>query len=153
MRKRRTGLAPYMSERAHYEIAKASPQVNIAYCSKEHAINPAVELWKFGNIEEATARQGQSGRRTDLEDALSQAGSLANFMDNNPVLYCQYKSGVTALMQRKAALEVKVKPICWWIWGATGAGKTRFAVQFSEENHYQYWISGENLKWFDGYEG
>lgn len=74
-------------------------------------------------------------------------------MDENPVLFCQYKSGVTALMHRKAGMAKKEKPVVWWVWGATGTGKTRFAVQFAEEHQYQYWISGENLKWFDGYAG
>lgn len=38
-----------------------------------------------------------------------------------------------------------------WYHGSTGTGKTRKALD--EAGNEDFWISGENLKWFDGYNG
>lgn len=40
------------------------------------------------------------------------------------------------------------KPEVIWVWGPTGSGKTRQVV----ENETDLWISGKNLKWWQGYE-
>lgn len=44
----------------------------------------------------------------------------------------------------------RTPPVVWWLHGKTGTGKTRFAVVLGENN---FWISGGDLKWFDGYTG
>ena len=41
-------------------------------------------------------------------------------------------------------------PTVFWFFGKTGTGKTRRAFELCGED---VWISGENLKWFDGYQG
>lgn len=48
--------------------------------------------------------------------------------------------------RRKLRRNLLVK----WYYGATGTGKTRQAI---EEGMDDYWLSGEKLKWFDGYDG
>lgn len=42
------------------------------------------------------------------------------------------------------------KPFVRWYWGASGTGKTRLAYEESDKDNR--WISGKNLKWFDGYD-
>lgn len=45
-------------------------------------------------------------------------------------------------------------PKVLWFWGQTGSGKTREAVRIGEEDSSgDYWISGPDGKWFDGYCG
>lgn len=74
-------------------------------------------------------------------------------MQNAPLLFCRYRSGLTAIMLQKEQNNEKPLPDTCWLWGPTGTGKTRFAIEFAEEHKLAYWISGENLKWFDGYQG
>lgn len=40
-------------------------------------------------------------------------------------------------------------PRVFWFYGRTGSGKTRRAVELCPD----YWMSGDGLKWFDGYTG
>lgn len=54
----------------------------------------------------------------------------------------QYKLGVKRELRRNLLVK--------WYYGATGSGKTRQAI---EEGADDYWLSGEKLKWFDGYVG
>lgn len=58
----------------------------------------------------------------------------------------QAKEAYKLLQKKQRRRELKVK----WYYGATGTGKTRKAL---DEAGDDYWISGENLKWFDGYKG
>lgn len=41
----------------------------------------------------------------------------------------------------------------FWLHGPTGVGKTRYAIDYCLKNQLDYWISSDNLKWFDGYTG
>lgn len=38
-----------------------------------------------------------------------------------------------------------------WFWGSTGTGKTKSAIDLAGND--PFWISSDNLKWFDGYWG
>lgn len=42
-------------------------------------------------------------------------------------------------------------PKVFWYYGATGTGKTRLAIDNCKG--FEYWISGDDLRWFDGYCG
>lgn len=42
------------------------------------------------------------------------------------------------------------KPTVSWIYGPTGSGKTRMAIDKCGDD---YWISGKNLRWWQGYDG
>lgn len=54
----------------------------------------------------------------------------------------QYKMGEKPQLRKHLLVK--------WYYGATGTGKSRQAL---EEGIDDYWISGETLKWFDGYTG
>lgn len=45
------------------------------------------------------------------------------------------------------------KKLVLWFKGESGEGKTRTAVEIAEKYNLNYWMSAENLKWFDGFEG
>lgn len=60
----------------------------------------------------------------------------------------RYIAGVEALrIMNQKQREV---PVVYWFYGSTGTGKTRKAVQIGGDD---YWISSNNLRWFDGYRG
>ncbi len=60
----------------------------------------------------------------------------------------KYIVGVEAL--RMLNQKDRVEPVVYWFYGGTGTGKTRKAIQIGGDD---YWISSDNLRWFDGYHG
>lgn len=58
--------------------------------------------------------------------------------------------GKTFLQNEIRREKPKEAPIVYWFYGPTGSGKTRKAIQMAGDD---YWISHDNLKWFDGYTG
>lgn len=124
----------------HVEIARGSIEDNIKYCSKE------------GDFFEKGERPIQ-GKRTDLNEireAFEKGELLSNiamtlcknyqelkFAENIEKYYCRPKK------------EYKAK-LVYWIWGPTGSGKTRKAMELVDDD---FWISGKNLKWWEGYCG
>lgn len=45
------------------------------------------------------------------------------------------------------------KKLVLWFKGESGEGKTRTAVEIAQRYQLDYWMSAENLKWFDGFDG
>ena len=78
-----------------------------------------------------------------LEDELS-AIQTANLLKAKKLIKYEAESKCTK----------RQKPVVLWFYGKTGTGKTRTAVEIAEEAGKEYWLSsGEDLKWFDGYNG
>jgi hypothetical protein len=53
--------------------------------------------------------------------------------------------------QLKRQSEVREPPMIIWLWGPTGCGKTRTAVNMA--NGSSMWFKDPNSKWFDGLDG
>ena len=41
----------------------------------------------------------------------------------------------------------------FWIYGDTGSGKSKLFYEFVKNNKLSFWVTKENAKWFDGYNG
>nr|WAE42148.1 MAG: replication associated protein [Cressdnaviricota sp.] len=121
-------------KQAHWEIAQCTDAAN--YCMKDMDYYLRDERKK-------------KGQRTDLKTAytcVEEKQSLATYLsENKPNLQC-----IKVFEIAKVALSGKrdFKPFVKWLWGPTGTGKTRQVV----EKEPDLWISGEDLKWWDGYE-
>lgn len=119
---------------AHWEIAKA----------KDAAINYCMKDQDYVLIDNR-----QQGARTDLTEAcaiIKEEGVQALAV-KMPEAYVKYHGGFDKLAYRYQE-ERTEKPYVTWIWGKTGVGKTHMA--FAQEP--DRWVSGENLRWWDGYE-
>lgn len=112
------------------------------YCKKEGKFNE-YGVWSTG-----------PGFRTDLVSVSNQIFSgekrVTEIMAEEPTLYCKYRNGlrdIQAEADKKLAKDFrKVEVIV--LSGPTGCGKTREAMKEAT-----YKIEGENLKWWNGYEG
>lgn len=119
----------------HIEISKGSPQQNVKYCSKESI------FYEFGD-------RPKMGKRTDIDDMKEMLAGGASMTDiiehsnNYQTMRC------AELILKYTERKRSWKPIVTWIHGATGTGKTRKAYADMTDP----WISGKNLKWWDGYD-
>lgn len=116
--------------RAHWEVAKCTDAGN--YCMKE-----AYEVLD----------NRKQGKRSDLSDAVDclKEGGIKLVKMNHPETYVRYHNGLEKLDERAPR---NFKPMVTWIWGPTGVGKTRSVV----ESENDLWISGKDLRWWQGYE-
>ncbi len=94
------------------------------------------------------------GQRLDLEQMkkmIDEGGNLQQVADANMQIFCQYNRGINQYIQmqekkqRKSFRAVEVIHL----FGATGSGKTRLAMEDGDP----YKISASQLKWWDGYDG
>lgn len=95
------------------------------------------------------------GHRTDLETALKIIRSdkgMDKIEEEVPNLILRYSTGLKELIRiNQKKLSKKFRKInTELLYGNTGTGKTRYAV---EKNNDYYMITGDSLKWWDGYQG
>jgi len=131
-----TQVKKYFGDRYHLEQSKGTALENIAYCSKD------------GKIHETGTRPSQ-GARNDLRVAVE---ALNSGVPVSTVIF-QASSYQAArhieLLSKYLPMPPPKKRIIHWYYGPSGTGKTYAATQIDPS----YWISGRNLKWWDGYDG
>jgi len=122
--------------RASWQKAHGTGHANFEYCSKEDA-----EFYEHG----VRPRQGERSDIAEIKNKLDDGHTLFDIILSNGL------SGLhVAEALRKHSTEKRTwKPEVKWYWGESGSGKTRTAF----EECPNAWVSGRNLKWWDGYEG
>lgn len=134
-----------MLPRAHIERMMGTPQSAFEYCWKEDK-NP----YKFGDMP-------KPGKRNDLRKAVEriQDGESVQSLcqTEDAVVVVKFTKGLRFLENCINKLKDLPTKKVLWLYGTSGVGKTRTAVDFCVNNNLSYWISNENLKWFDGYVG
>lgn len=126
--------------RAHFEIAKGTPQENIAYCSKEDN-NP----YRWGSEPLTQDQRGELGKRS-WEEAKKMA--IEGKIDDIPgsIYVCQYnnlKRIAADHQQQPSGLENTAGV---WIFGLSGSGKSRMVWQ-KYPTAYRKMMN----KWWDNY--
>jgi len=123
--------------RAHIEIARLSPENNIQYCSKDK------------NYVEIGQRPVGQGKRTDIEivrDVLKATGRISKVVEIAVNLQ-QIKTAETIIKYIEPKRDFKPNVI--WIYGASGLGKTRRALDLFPD---AYRKSNSTGQWWDGYD-
>jgi len=125
---------------ANFQSAKGDEQSNINYCSKTES---RVEgPWTFGT-------PSRPGKRNDVESAVSivrETGSIRKVVE----VVTSYQAIRCAELVLKYIEPARTwKPDVYWYHGSTGGGKTRKAM----DKYPNAYISGKNLKWWEGYDG
>ncbi|QMW68952.1 replication-associated protein [Crucivirus-482] len=122
--------------------------------AREYCRKPESRLagpWEFGSFS-----FGEQGKRSDLLMVAEriQSGISLNLVVNEfPVQYIRYTRGCEALYRRvqQARNRSWREVTCLVYFGASGAGKTRRAIEESKQDFYIL-DQGERV-WFDGYGG
>lgn len=117
----------------HVEGMRGSLSQSEAYCSKEG------KLIEHGD-------KPKPGKRTDLEDVnecinMREVAEVATNINQIKFMEARFK-----YLERKRDWVPNVR----WYWGPTGSGKTRLAVEEAGED---VWMSLNDGKWYEGYDG
>ena len=123
----------------NYQVAKA-PKDALRYVQKDGVFRE-IGTCPFKSLM-TTAEKNEMYLTKCLED-LVDSGDVSLFK------YAQLMKARNAYMMSRAANQKRQKPTVYWLYGPTGSGKTRYAVEKGGES---YWISND-CKWFDGYSG
>lgn len=130
--------------RCHWEPAKGTADQNYKYCTKEGL------AFEHGE-------RPKAGKRTDLDDirdiVMKDGGNMRDVVEKS-TSYQAMKMGELMMKYQPApkAQDEAPKTVRWY-WGATGTGKTRSALAEAREISDDVWISGRDLKWWEGYYG
>lgn len=127
-----------LGDRAHIEVAKASAEQNRNYCVKQGNI-----LCELGTLP-------QQGKRTDLDVVKKILKETGRVSDVVTVVTSYQSIRAAEVLIRYIEPKRNTVPQVIWLWGPTGTGKTRIAVDLCGPD---VWMSGRNLKWWDGYDG
>jgi len=131
---------------AHWEPARGTATQASEYCTKE--ASRIGGPWTFG-----APLGGEPGKRSDLEQvatAIKEGKSLRDVGDSFGAAYIKYHRGISAMRQlycKPRMLEDNPEVI--FIWGPTGAGKSRVTAEVAGGSGY--WK--DNSKWWDDYAG
>lgn len=127
-----------LNDHIHWEIAKGDRNDNRTYCTKGTDIYEPIKTEK------------RQGKRNDIEivKAMVKDGKSAKTIWDAAPSFQAMKMAEIGLKLYEPRRNWK--PTVRWYWGPTGSGKTRTAV---EEAGDDYWMSGKNLKWWEGYDG
>ncbi len=140
-KKRMEYIKKNINKKIHIEPCKGTAEDNNIYCQKDK---------EFKSLGVFTTQ----GERTDLD-------SVKEMIDNGESLYdvghthfktfIQYNRGLAhykTLIDKRLRKDFRQVEVTH-IWGETGCGKTRKAM----EGEDIYKIQGDGMKWWDGYEG
>lgn len=135
-----TGLAGCKKwlKRGHFEQAKGSPQQNKTYCTKDKT-----NVHEYGEM----PKQGKRNDIAHVKELVKQGVGMDMIVEEAT----SYQAMRTAeLLCKYTRPKLRPAPEVLWFWGPTGTGKTRKAIEMAGED---FWISGRNLRWWDGYFG
>lgn len=140
-RKRLAGVKAIISERAHFEKAKGSPQANYDYCSKEG------DYWEHGDRPAGNLKKRSRDQIAADFIAAAEGADLEDFRARNPGVW--YYDGrrlcENYLLGRPAIDRPDIR--CVWLYGSPGVGKSRAA----HEQLDRAYLKEPRTKWWNGY--
>ena len=118
-------LKKVVSGRAHFEPMYSTHQAASDYCKKSGKFVESGKLPK-------------PGKRTDIQNVLTSIAkgevSLQDIALEKPDLYNKYNKSMQIAATKVPALPRKDVPLCIWIWGDSGSGKSHLARDLAKES-------------------
>lgn len=124
--------------RWHIEVARGTPDQNVAYCKKE------------GQFFESGVRMRQ-GKRSDLDEVTDIVRGGASMLDvarECPAAFIKYHCGIQKLITTLSNTCRDSPTLGYWCHGPTGSGKSRWAHSLSPGSTY---VKEAATPWFCGY--
>lgn len=127
-----------LSQRIHWEKRRGTSVEASDYCKKDG------DYYEIGELSKPNR-----GKRTDIDEVRELVNGGAGMKEvmqvTNSFQAVRFAEKLITHAEKKRTWAPEVT----WLWGPTGCGKTRRAFEETEGNA---WISGRNLKWWDGYD-
>lgn len=133
---------------AHLEPARGSSEQNEQYCTKEGDV-----LVNYGI--NGDTRQGERNDLSKVKELLDGGGTLRDVADLDFNTFLKYNRGLDlyAKIRREEPRDFRTQ--CVWLWGPTGSGKSRRALEESNalSGGDVAWIADPTLQWMEPYAG
>lgn len=140
--KKRMGGVKKILPTAHLEACKGTEEENDKYCKKDN---------DFKILGEFTAQGNRNDLKT-IQQKIKNGMKIRELIEEHFDYYCRYKNGFDKYLEIWELQNVPkwraLKVI--FVTGKTDSGKTRYCMEQEEE---PFKIEGDNLKWWDGYNG
>lgn len=124
-----------LNKAIHWEARKGTAKQAADYCKKD------------GDFMEHGTMSAQ-GKRTDLDNvaaAVIEGVPLNEIAAENPAMWIRYNKGLTSLKNELTKHRTGPAEVMW-LYGGTGVGKTRYAVESSDS----YYIK-DGTRWWNAY--
>lgn len=135
----------------HLETARGTPDENRKYCTKTESRRKNTDYIEYGNIKMC----GQ-GRRNDIEGVrdliLEENYSKKEILGEAPGILAKYPKFVDYCLEvaNEPTEKTREAPEVIYIHGKPGVGKTKKAVEMTEDKNY-YELVDDEKAWFCGY--
>lgn len=144
--------------RSHLEPRRGSREQAWEYCTKEDTRTSGP--WGIGTLDPKVRPLARKGKRKDMDqvcEMMLSGSKVEQVAQKYPGMVVRYSKGLRFLetMISKQSVPTWRKLDVQVLWGPTGTGKTRKAIELATEKGDWYMLSKTNNKqlWWDGYVG
>lgn len=141
---------------SHLESRRGSRVQAWDYCTK--ADTRVSGPWGIGTLDPAVKPLERKGKRTDLTqccELLMSGQRVEDLAQKYPGMVVRYSKGLRFLetMISKKSVPTWRKLNVQVLWGPSGTGKTRKAIELAGDNYYMLSKTNNKQLWWDGYVG
>lgn len=135
----------HIHKTAHFEPRRGTLKEAVDYCKKDGNFHEQGEA-------KPDKKQGQRSDLVLIKKIIMEDHGTMHDVITQCTSYQALRGAQIMLTYRPLKVRDGPRYVHWYS-GGTGLGKTRDAFEESRRDNCDIWMSHENLKWFDGYNG